>query len=635
MALTKSQILEELNEDQQQPVINYEGPSFIVAGPGSGKTHTIVSRAAYMIEEGVRPENMLLFTFTRKAAGELKERIASKIGKKAEGLTVGTYHSICSRLLRKYATYLGYENNFSIYDEEDKKNLLKEIVTDNRLKPAVVASYISDWKNKMISPAQAISIAENSFEELSAGYYQEYQQKLKERNAFDFDDLIYQTIKLLSNHHVVLEEITDRYHYIMADEFQDSSDRDVELIRLLGGDRENVCMILDDEQSIYGFRGASVQAVLRMSEYFEGLREFILRQNYRSTKTIVGAARSLIEHNTEQIEKTIFTDNEEGEQVVYFETGNPQEEAVKVVKVIMGLIRFENFNKKDIAILYRMSYLSRAIEEALLKNGISYTVVGGVPFYARKEIKDIMSYVRFVYNPQDVQAFERIVNVPKRGIGKKGLENIHSVANSLQGDKIDLINACKNTELSGKAKKGLEEFNRTIKTLQELIEEGESPETIIKSIVKLTNYNKHLLDTEKDAEERIANVVELQTIASQYDSLEEFIYNMALNSDINEDDDEEQVNDRVQLLTMHSSKGLEFKAVIIVGANEGIIPHWKADTLSGVEEERRLFYVAMTRAEKMLFIMRPRITHVNGAPMHAKESKFIGEIDERYLLKTK
>jgi DNA helicase II / ATP-dependent DNA helicase PcrA len=632
LTLTKSKILEELNEDQQQPVINYQGPSFIVAGPGSGKTHTIVSRAAYMIEEGVKPENMLLFTFTRKAAGELKERIAKKIGKKADGLTVGTYHSICSRLLRKYATYLDYENNFSIYDTEDTGKLLKNIITDNSMKVGVVQSYISDWKNKMITPSEAMAIAENSFERLAAGYYQEYQRKLKEQNAFDFDDLIYQTIKLLKNFSAPLEEVTERYHYIMADEFQDSSDRDVELIKLLGGERENVCMILDDEQSIYGFRGASVEAVLRMSEYFD-LQEFILRQNYRSTKTIVGAARSLIEHNTEQIEKTIFTNNEEGEQVVYFDTGNPQEEAIKVVKVIMGLIRFENFKKKDIAILYRMSYLSRAVEEALLKNGISYTVVGGVPFYARKEVKDIMSYIRFVYNPQDVQAFERIINTPKRGIGKKGLENIRSLAESLQGDKIDLITACKEAELSGKAKQGLQEFNRTIQTLQELVEEGESPETLIKSIVKLTRYNNYLLDTEKDAEERIANVVELQAIANQYDNLEDFIYNMALNSDINEDED--QADDRVQLLTMHSSKGLEFKAVIIIGANEGIIPHWKADTLRGIEEERRLFYVAMTRAEKMLFIMRPRVMHVNGSPMSAKESKFIGEIDERYLLKTK
>lgn len=632
--MTKSSILEELNEDQKQPVIHYKGPSFVVAGPGSGKSHTIVSRTAYMIEDGISPYNILLFTFTRKAANELKERVEKKIGKKAEGLTVGTYHSICSRLLRKYAVYLGYENNFSIYDEEDKGKLLKKIVADNSIKHGIVANYISDWKNKMISPDEAMSIAENSFEDLAAGYYKEYQKKLKEQNAFDFDDLIYATIRLLQNYPSVLEEITERYQYIMADEFQDSSDRDVELIKLLGGHRENVCMILDDEQSIYGFRGASVQAVLRMSEYFADLQEFILCQNYRSTKTIVGAARSLIEHNTEQIEKEIFTENEKGEKVVYFECNNPQEEAVKVVKVIKGLTRTEDFRKKDIAILYRMSYLSRVIEEALLKNGIAYNVVGGVPFYARKEVKDIMSYVRFVFNPQDVQAFERIINVPKRGIGKKGLENIYSVANSLQGDKIDLIRACKEAKFTGKAKKGLEDFVKIVETIQSIIEEGGEPSTIIKSIVKITNYNKYLMETEKDAEERLANIIELQMIAEQYETLDDFIYNMALNSDINEDD-EEQEDDRVQLLTMHSSKGLEFKAVIIIGANEGIVPHWKADTFRQVEEERRLFYVAMTRAEKMLFITRPKIMHVNGSPMSAKESKFISEIDDQYLLKTK
>lgn len=633
MTLVKSKILEELNEDQKKPVLDYKGPSFVVAGPGSGKTHTIVSRVSYMIEDGIRPENILLFTFTRKAANELKERVQRKIGNKAEGITVGTYHSVCSRLLRKYAIYLGYESNFSIYDEEDKEKLLKKIVTDNQIKPGVVSHYISSWKNKMITPEEAMVMAEDTFENLSAQYYQEYQRQMKEQNAFDFDDLIYMTIRLLSNYTSVLEEITERYQYILADEFQDSSDRDIELIRLLAGYHENVCMILDDEQSIYGFRGSNVQAVLRMSEHFPGLKEFVLRQNYRSTKTIVGAARSLIEHNTDQIEKEVFTENEEGEKVVYFECDNPQEEAIKVVKIIKGLTRFDDFEKKDIAILYRMSYLSRVIEEALLRNGISYDVVGGVPFYARKEIKDVMSYVRFVYNPKDLQAFERIINTPKRGIGKKGLENIGSVANSLQGDKINLIEACKNAELKGKAKKGLEDFVNVVETLQSMVEEGEAPKDIIQSVITLTNYKEYLMDTERDAEERLANLVELEMIAEQYDNLDDFIYSMSLDSSIDSEDEQED-NDRVQLLTMHSSKGLEFKAVIIVGANEGIVPHWKADTFREIEEERRLFYVAMTRAEKMLFITRPKIMHVNGSPMSAKPSKFISEIDDHYLLKT-
>ena len=394
-------------------------------------------------------------------------------------------------------------------------------------------------------------------------------------------------------------------------------------------------MILDDEQSIYGFRGANVQAVLRVKEYFD-LKEFILHRNYRSTKNIVNAARSLISHNTEQIPKEIFTENETGEKVVYYECNNPQDEANKVVKLIMGLTRMKNIEFKDIAVLYRMSYLSRAIEEALLKNGIPYHVVGGCPFYARKEVKDIMSYLRFVYNPQDIQAFERIINTPKRGIGKKGLELIFSVANSFQTDKIDLIKACKHAKLSGKAQKGLEEFNAIIDTLLEMIEENETPEHIIKSIVKLTDYKQFLFSTEKEAEEKIANVIELTSIASQYQTVEDFIYNMALNTDIDEDEEDEELNDnRVQLLTMHSSKGLEFKAVIIIGVNEGVVPHWRADTLRKMEEERRLFYVSLTRAKELLFITRPKLMQMHGNQVFGKESKFIREIDKKYLLKAK
>lgn len=346
------------------------------------------------------------------------------------------------------------------------------------------------------------------------------------------------------------------------------------------------------------------------------------------------ASRSLISNNTSQIEKEIFTDNEEGEKIVYFECNNSQDEASKVIKVIMGLTRSKDFKKKDVAILYRMSYLSRAIEEALLKNGIPYEVIGGCPFYARKEIKDMMSYLRFIYNPQDIQAFERIINIPKRGIGEKGLNTIISLAKSLQSDKINLLEACRQVKLSGKAQQGIKDFVSIIETLNSLMEESASPEKLIKSVVKLTKYKNFLIKTEKEAEEKIANVIELISIASQYDTLDDFIYNMALNSDI-DDSEEEKSDDRVQLLTMHSSKGLEFKAVIIIGVNEGIIPHWKADTLRQVEEERRLFYVGLTRAEKLLFLTRPRITVMNGSQVVGKESKFIREIDRQYMLKTK
>lgn len=994
MLKTKSEILKSLNEDQKKPVMDYQGPSFILAGPGSGKTFTITSRAAYMIEEGVNPENILLFTFTRKAAEEIKERVSKMIGKKAELMTVGTYHSVCARILRRYAHYLGYENNFSIYDEEDKNNLLKSIVVDDRIKPHTVANYISHWKSKMISPQRALEIAENTYEHLSASYYQEYQRKMKEENALDFDDLIYQTVLLLRNHHDVYEKITSRYQYIIADEFHDSSVLDIELIKLLGGEKQNVCMILDDEQcllpgtmiktsdgdipvekvtkstelivasghgetykaypekisskkykgkiikittesgnvlqgtpehcvfarqnpvfdkqyvylmyekelgyrigrglnakygnvkneheagpipkkfdalwilkvcdiaeeaiywesyfshkygipryglhsanedkdavshkliednvkklakdeflflehphyrlsgttgsdkshkeklvldlvmfgkseteasnkdnyylhkhallcsnaknsefanmtkkhvdegwfkknnehctfskgsidydalyknahsiinempdseirykailtenkdefdftplshvrvgmtvpvekegkiveervvdvefldyvgpvydidvklyrnyiaegivvhnSIYSFRGSDIEAVLNARNHFDGLKEFVLRQNYRSTSTIVEASRSLISHNRVQIKKEIFTENEKGEQIVYFECNNPEEESIKVVKIIMGLLRTKEFDKKDIAILYRMSYLSRAIEEALLKNGIPYEIVGGLPFYSRKEIKDIMSYIRLIFNPFDSQAFERAINVPKRGIGPKSIEKIYSFAKSSNNVKMNLVEACKHVELKGKAKQGINQFNEIINTLQEAYEQESSPGELVKLVIELSNYKAHLMEHEDEPEERIANIDELQLIASQYETLDDFINSMSLNAIVDREDDEN--SDRVQLLTMHSSKGLEYKAVIIIGANDGTVPHWKAETLKEIEEERRLFYVAMTRAKKMLFITRPKWVNFNGSVIRTKESRFIDEIDSEYILKTK
>lgn len=632
MAKTKKEILETLNEEQQKPVLSYKGPSLIVAGPGSGKSHTICSRTAYMIEDGVNPENILLFTFTKKAAGELRERVQDRIGKKAEGITVGTYHSVCSRLLRKYCTFLGYEPSFSIYDEEDKNGVLKDLLKGSDIKASYAIHKISEWKSKMWTPSVALKNAENSFEETAAVIYEHYENKMMSLNAFDFDDLIYKTIKILDNFPGVRKEINERYHYIMADEFQDSSEMDITFIRLMTGEAENVCVIMDDEQSIYGFRGANIDAVLKISEYFPDMRNFVLSRNYRSTKNIVSASRSLIAHNTSQIQKEVYTDNEEGEKIHYFECRNNQDEAVQVVKIIKTLQKHMSYCLSDIAILYRMSFLSRALEETFLRNNIQYEMVGGTPFYARKEIKDVMGYLRFAFNPQDAQSFERIVNTPKRNIGKRALETIYGVANSMNCDTIVLIEACKVAPVKGKARKELDQFIAIINHLREMISTNSHPEDVIKYVLDKTGYRKHLIDTEEDAEERIANIMELQSIASNSPTIEDFIYSMALNNDVIMADESVE---KVKMLTMHSSKGLEFKAVIVVGANEGVSPHWKAETLSAMEEERRLFYVAMTRAEKMLFITRSRITSSGngGGVSVAKESKFIGEIDERYLIK--
>lgn len=629
MLLTKKDILEGLNEDQKEAVINYTGPCFIVAGPGSGKTRTIISRAAYMISEGIKPENILMFTFTNKAAGEIRERIENLIGDDARGITVGTYHSICSRLLRKYAEYLGYRSNFSIYDDEDKLKVLKEIVDTDNIKCELVGKYISRWKERLVSPSSAILNAEKSVEAIAAEYYQAYQKELKKRNVFDFDDLIYMTIKLMRDFPEVKEKINRRFQYVISDEYHDSSRADVELIKLLAGNHNNICLILDDEQSIYSFRGSDLDAVLSVTDYFPDMKTFVLRRNYRSTKRIVQAARSVIANNSGQIKKEIFTENELGEQVAYLEFDSAQKEANNIVKLIMRLKR-KGFEYKDIAILYRMSYLSRVVEEAFLENGIPYAIIGGLPFYARKEIKDVMAYVRLAVNPYDIEAFERIVNTPKRGIGKKSIAKIREVANDENSGRINIIEACERAKLSGKAKQSLSDFVSLIQSIRKSIEENVSPKQILEQIVHETAYCSYLLK-EKEGEDRLANVEELISIASQYDTLEDFFYNMSLFSDISEANEDNQ--NRVQMLTMHAAKGLEFKVVFIIGANEGITPHWRAETTKEIEEERRLFYVAMTRAEKLLFITRPRTMHTNGRTVYAKESQFVKEIDPDCLRK--
>ena len=636
--LAKELILQELNEDQRKPVIDYYGASIIIAAPGSGKTKVLVSRAAYMIEEGISPDEILIFSFTNKAASEIQERVINKIGPKGHYITVSTYHSFCARLLRKYADYIGWKQNFSIYDSEDTLKVLKGIINNVDIKAPIVARQISSWKDKMISPTTAMQHAETNFERMTAGYYERYQILLKEQNSFDFDDLVYCTIRLFEQHSEVQKEINDRYKYVVSDEFQDSSERDIELILHLGGQLMNICLILDDEQSIYGFRGANIDSVFQLIENMD-IKQFTLGQNYRSTKTIVAAARSVIANNSKQLEKTVFTNNKQGGKLVQAELPDPTSEALQAVKIIMGLTRRrpkpgeKAIKPNDIAILYRMSYLSRVLEEALLRNGIRYNIIGGCPFYARKEIKDVMSYLRFIYNPQDAQAFKRIINTPKRGIGEKSIEKILDLANSENSD-IMFVDACKLIKLTGSAKKGIEQFTSAITHLQEFISENHAiPAKAIREIVRITHYNDYLLETEKkDAEEKVANVAELIEIASQYDTLEDFIGNIALNSVETEDTDEAEDN-KVQLLTMHSCKGLEFPAVIIMGANEGIIPHYKADTISSIDEERRLWYVAMTRAREYLFILRAKMMPMNGVPMYCKESRFVQEIAPEYIVK--
>lgn len=627
---SKEQILSRLNDEQKLPATDFHGPKFIIAGAGSGKTFSLIARTQLMIIDGIQPENILLFTFTNKAAKEIKERIAKAVGEDiANKITTGTYHSFCCRLLRQYGTNIGYAKGFSIFDSEDSKKLIKKIIKGSDIDQNMLISYLGKQKRKLISPQKAMENAIQNKDDL-AKYYGEYQKSLFNQNAMDFDDLIYNAIKLLTNNSEILATVNNKHKFITADEFQDSSNSDIELLRLLAGENKNICVVGDDSQSIFGFRGADIKAVLSISNVFEHMSFYNLNHNYRSSNTIVEASKSLISNNKEQLEKQIFTNNELGDKIIVFEEANAQMESIRIVKMMQLLLKKYNYNYDDIAILYRTGNQSRAVEEVFLKYKIPYKILSGINFYARKEIKDITAFIRFLCNGYDLEAFSRIINIPKRGIGSKTIEKIIDECNN-HIHPIDAYSACENLlesgALKGKAKTGVTQFLEVIKTLVEQMDDLTVPE-LIKEIVGLSNYYAYIKDEfAEDYDEKVLNIVELIELAYTFNSLEEFLEQTSLNRK------EDELNQpKVKLLTMHMSKGLEFNIVFIIGANEGTSPHFRSlSSTVALEEERRLFYVALTRAKKNLFICRPKKVQHNGYFMEANISRFVNEINKKYI----
>ena len=628
-ASVKEQILSQLNEQQRAAAVHYQGACAINAGPGSGKTKTLISRAAFMIEDGISPYNILLFTFTRKAAGEIRDRVHLQIGEKAEGITVGTYHSFCMRLLRRYADRIGWTKNFSIYDEDDKKGILKPLAKAEDVDARLVAGSISRFKQCLLTPVNAMQVAETAYERKAAKIYESYMQQLKAANAFDFDDLIYFSIRLLEDHPDVKNEVNRRYKYVTCDEAHDSSVEDLRLIELLGGKAMNVCLILDCDQSIYSFRGANMNAVYEFMQT-HGFRQFMLERNYRSTQTIVNAARSMIVRNKEPFEKCVYSENEVGPKIVCSTLGDPSAESAQVVRIVKAM-RKRGISYEDMAVLYRLQSQSRNVEEGLLRNGIPYHIVGGLPFYGRKEIKDVLAYMRFILNPKDVEALKRIINVPKRSIGNKSEKLILACFSQLNYAILSARDLQKVVEKVNLSKKTDNSFRRFIILLEQLeaFSGTHTPKEFVDEVIKQTGYCDYLIDNEKDeADDKIENLLELENIAAGYSDVGEFLNTMVLNTE-KQDDGVSGVN----LMTMHASKGLEFPAVIMVGANEGTIPHFKAVADGDVSEERRLFYVAMTRAERFLFITRPKIMMQRGEPRFCSQSRFLSEVDPSYLEK--
>lgn len=634
--MEKKDILKELNDSQREAVINYQGPCFIVAGPGSGKTKVLVSRTAYMLKEGISPINILLFTFTKKAANEIRERVAHIVDStKAKLLTISTYHSFGARILRDNYDRLGYKKNFIICDEKDREEIIKKIVgSESKTEARELSSYLSYCKSNMITSTTASTLADPRHRYYS-DMYSRYEKQLKKRNAFDFDDLIFKTILLLKNNNDILKSINKKYKYVTADESHDSSITDLELIKLLAGEDQHICMILDDEQSIYGFRYASVNSVISMRDYFLNCRQFILNKNYRSTDTIVKSSRSLISKNLNQIKKEISTDNEVGEKIMHIISNDPYAEASKVAYTIKFLMKKHSLDYKDIAILYRINSLSAPIEDRLLSNGIPYRMVKGRAFYNRKEVKDINSYLRFAYNPDDIESFCRIINVPKRGIGEKTLSKILEESEKT-GNSIEEV--CGKIKTTKNAKANLLEFISLIYELRTKIENMEDIKSIMKFLLEEIKYKEYLKSDTKvitklsknqkeEEQEKIRNIDQLIYIASQHENPIDFIENLSLLNDI----DEKDPGNKVQLMTMHSSKGLEFPVVMMIGLNESSIPFYLAESEEEIEEERRLFYVGMTRAMKNLFLFSSEKLIKFGRLENTTPSRFIRNIDSKYI----
>ena len=633
-----------LNPQQAEAVINTEGPMLIMAGAGSGKTKVLTCRVANLLQKGVRPYRILAITFTNKAAAEMRERVNNMSGPAAKDVWLFTFHAFCARFLRMEIDKLpGYGGNFAIYDTSDSQNLIKQILKemnldDKRFQPSGILSRISNAKNALQDAAAFARQAGDFYEQKVADIYSRYEQKLQLNNALDFDDLLMLSIKLLQENKEVREKYQDRFDYLLVDEYQDTNHAQYLLTKFLAAKHRNICVVGDADQSIYGWRGADIQNILDFEKDYPDAKVIKLEQNYRSTQIILNAANAVIENNTGRKPKNLWTENKSGADIIYFQAVDERDEARFVIEQLQNLQRTENKKLGDMAILYRTNTQSRIFEEMLIKSGISYNMVGGLKFYERKEIKDIIAYLRVIFNPADSLSLLRIINVPKRGIGDASLAKIQAYA---AANNVSLFEAVSNAAaidgLSSRFVSKLDDLAGIIFELMNLA--GEAPvEDLIDRVLRDTGYLEELENERTpQAQSRIDNLHELISVAQEFaaseeeNNLENFLAHVALVSDI---DDTELGEDAITLMTLHSSKGLEFPVVFLVGMEEGLFPH--ARTLmdeTEIEEERRLCYVGITRAKEKLFLSNTKMRTIYGNTVTYPPSRFLQEIPAR-LVKT-
>ncbi|EKS6764842.1 DUF3553 domain-containing protein [Clostridioides difficile] len=650
--------LDTLNPAQREAVEKTEGPVLILAGAGSGKTKVLTTRIAYLIEDkGVQAPNILAITFTNKAANEMRERVEQNIGPETKDMWISTFHSCCVRILRKDINKIGYNRSFVIYDSADQvtlvKDCLKELnLSDKVFEPKAVISAISGAKDKLYTPKQFkdINMADNRMVKI-ADIYALYQDRLKRNSALDFDDLILKTVELFKANDEVLAYYRSRFRYIMVDEYQDTSKAQYELIKLLAREHQNICVVGDDDQSIYGWRGADIRNILEFEKDYDNVHVVKLEQNYRSTQVILDAANKVISNNIERKRKKLWSEKKEGELIKIQLTGSEIEEADFIADSIAQIARKENRPYKDFAVLYRANAQARPVEDALNRSQIPYNIYGGTKFYERKEIKDLLAYLRVIQNPQDDISIKRIINVPRRGIGLRTIEKIEDRANLKQESIYSvLIDIETNSDISTKARASISGFVDIIGTLR-TIKEVYPVSKLIEKVLDTTGYMDELVEirnkNEKDltgkgeeAQDRIDNLREFISIALEFESsnddtyenkdLETFLTSIALTSESNDEED----NDRVSLMTIHTSKGLEFPVVFLTGMEEGLFPisrAIKSMSDSQIEEERRLCYVGITRAKEELYMSLTEKRTLYGKTNVAIASRFMEELPEERI----
>ena len=627
--------LDSLNPDQLDAVVHRGGPLLVVAGAGSGKTRVLTHRIAHLIDEGMSPTAILAITFTNKAAEEMRHRVASLVGPVTRAMWVCTFHSACVRILRAHGDRLGYPRTFSIYDQADAQRLTGYVVRDlnldaKRFPPRAAHGQISLWKNELITPQQAVERAANIFERKHADIYTDYQARLLKAGAMDFDDLLMKTVELFRTHPDVLAHYQERFQHVLIDEYQDTNMAQNELALALAAGHEQITIVGDHDQSVYRFRGADLRNIGQFEEAFDNVTTIVLDQNYRSTQAILDAANAVITNNPGRKDKQLWSDLGTGDRITRYHAEDEGDEATWVARTMQSLQNDATFMWKEMATFYRTNAQSRVLEEALMRFGIPYKVVGGTRFYDRREIKDAMAYLRAVANPADEISVKRVLGVPKRGVGESSVAKLDALAASTGTTFVDAMRHAQDAGLTGSAARGVESFVRLLDDLALRLDDG--PGDLLQAALTDSGYLAEL-EAEGSVESagRIENLGELVGSAREFTRLDEFLEQVALVADTDDLDDD----NRVVLMTLHSAKGLEFPAVFLVGMEEGVFPHSRALTEPvELEEERRLAYVGITRAQQRLFLAHAWSRQLFGSTNYNPPSRFIDEIPAELIEQT-